>query len=56
MAKLISGQEITVAGKLQDMYAGIQEVGNDVDAAIFTGSILIGEMMVAGMRHARQND
>lgn len=43
-------QEITVAGKLQDMYAGIQEVGNDVDMRgnIRTGSILIGEMMVAG--------
>jgi len=43
-------QEITVAGKLQDMYAGIQEIGSDVDVRgnIRTGSILIGEMMVAG--------
>jgi len=43
-------QEITVAGKLQDLYAGIQEIGNDVDVRgnIRTGSILIGEMMVAG--------
>lgn len=43
-------QEITVAGKLQDMYAGIQEIGNDVDMRgnVRTGSILIGEMMVAG--------
>jgi len=43
-------QEITVASKLQDMYANIQEISNDVDVRgnIRTGSILIGEMMVAG--------
>lgn len=43
-------QEITVAGKLQDMYARIAEVGNDVDERgnIRTGSILIEEMTVAG--------
>lgn len=43
-------QEITVAGKLQNMYAQIKEVGNDVDVRgnIRTGSILIEEMMVAG--------
>lgn len=43
-------QEITVAGKLKDMYAGIQEIGNDVDRRgnVLTGSILINEMMVAG--------
>lgn len=43
-------QEITVAGKLQNMYAGIQEVGNDIDKRgnIRTGSVLINEMMVAG--------
>ncbi len=42
--------EITIAGKLQEMYAGIQEIGNDVDVRgnIRTGSVLIGEMMVAG--------
>lgn len=42
--------EITVAGKLKDMYANILEVGNDVDMRgnIRTGSILIEEMMVAG--------
>lgn len=42
--------EITVAGKLQDMYANMVEVGNDVDVRgnIRTGSILIEEMMVAG--------
>lgn len=43
-------QEITIAGKLQDMYAHIVEVGNDVDLRgnIRTGSILIEEMMIAG--------
>jgi PmbA protein len=43
-------QEITIAGKLQDIYAGIQEIGSDVDVRgnIRTGSILIDEMMVAG--------
>jgi len=42
--------EITVAGKLQDIYAHIVEVGNDVDIRgnIRTGSILIEEMMIAG--------
>ena len=42
--------EITVAGRLQDMYARMVEVGNDVDTRgnIRTGSILIEEMMVAG--------
>jgi PmbA protein len=42
--------EITVAGKLQDMYARIQEIGSDVDLRgnVRTGSVLIEEMMVAG--------
>jgi PmbA protein len=42
--------EITIAGKLQDIYARIAEVGNDVDVRgnIRTGSILIEEMMIAG--------
>jgi PmbA protein len=42
--------EITVAGRLQDMYAHLIEVGNDVDIRgnIRTGSILIEEMMIAG--------
>ena len=42
--------EVTIAGKLQDMYARIVEVGNDVDIRgnIRTGSILIEEMMIAG--------
>lgn len=43
-------QEITVAGRLQEMYARIAEVGNDVDGRgnIRTGSILIEEVTVAG--------
>ena len=42
--------EITVAGKLQDIYKRMIEVGSDVDVRgnIHTGSILIEEMMVAG--------
>jgi len=43
-------EEITVAGKLKEMYAQLLEVGNDVDTRgnIRTGSILIGNMTVAG--------
>jgi PmbA protein len=42
--------EITIAGRLQDMYQNIVEVGNDVDIRgnVRTGSILISEMMIAG--------
>lgn len=42
--------EITIAGKLQDIYARMAEVGSDVDVRgnIRTGSILIEEMMIAG--------
>lgn len=42
--------EITVAGKLQDIYAHISEIGNDIDVrgGIRTGSILVEEMMIAG--------
>ncbi|OGT43366.1 MAG: metalloprotease PmbA [Gammaproteobacteria bacterium RIFCSPHIGHO2_12_FULL_37_34] len=42
--------EITVAGKLQDIYKKIVEVGNDIDVRgnIRTGSLFIEEMMVAG--------
>ncbi|HEU5397664.1 MAG TPA: metallopeptidase TldD-related protein, partial [Gammaproteobacteria bacterium] len=37
-------------GNLKDMYMGIAAVGKDVDlrGAIQTGSVLIGEMTVAG--------
>ena len=43
-------QEITIAGKLQEMYARLAHVGNDVDLRgnIRTGSILLEEMMIAG--------
>ena len=42
--------EITIAGNLKDMYRGIVALGNDVDArgGIHTGSLLIGEMTIAG--------
>ncbi|TAK76600.1 MAG: metalloprotease PmbA [Gammaproteobacteria bacterium] len=42
--------EITVAGKLQEIYQHIVEVGKDVDVRgnVRTGSILIEEMMIAG--------
>lgn len=43
-------EEITVAGNLKQMFLDIQAVGNDVDLRgnTRTGSILIGEMTVAG--------
>lgn len=43
-------EEITVAGNLKDMFAGIAAVGSDVDlrGSIRTGSILITEMTIAG--------
>ncbi len=43
-------QEITIAGKLQNMYGNLVEVGTDVDTRgnIQTGSILLEEMIVAG--------
>jgi PmbA protein len=42
--------EVTVAGNLRDMYRGIVEVGTDVDfrGGVRTGSILLGEMTIAG--------
>lgn len=42
--------EVTVAGNLKDVYRGIVAVGNDVDvrSGIRTGSILVGEMTIAG--------
>ncbi len=44
--------EITVAGNLKDMYAGLQAVGSDTDkrSKIQTGSWLIDKMAVAGNR------
>jgi PmbA protein len=43
-------EEITIAGKLQDMYANMVEVGNDIDKRgnIQTGSILLDDMMIGG--------
>jgi len=43
-------EEITLGGRLQDMYLGLQAVGNDIDARgnIITGSWLIDNLTVAG--------
>ena len=43
-------EEITIAGNLREMFAGIRAVGGDVDprSHILTGSILLGKMTVAG--------
>ncbi|MFO8024200.1 metalloprotease PmbA [Thiohalophilus sp.] len=42
--------EVTLGGRLQDMYRGLQAVGNDTDARgnIITGSWLIDNLTVAG--------
>jgi PmbA protein len=42
--------EITIAGNLREMYAGIVAVGDDIDTrgGIRVGSILLGEMTIAG--------
>lgn len=42
--------EITIAGKLQDMFKNIVAIGNDTDmrGSIRTGSLIIEEMQVAG--------
>lgn len=42
--------EITIAGKLQDIFAGIIAIGNDIDmrGSIQTGSIIVNEMQIAG--------
>lgn len=42
--------EVTIAGNLKEMYKDIVAVGNDVDVrgGIRTGSVLIGEMTIAG--------
>ncbi len=43
-------QEITIAGKLQDMFMGIREVGTDTELRgnIRSGSVLIDRMTIAG--------
>ena len=42
--------EITIAGKLQDMFKNIVSIGNDTDlrGSIRTGSLIIEEMQIAG--------
>lgn len=42
--------EITIAGRLQDLFAGLAAAGNDLDArgSIRCGSLLVEQMMVAG--------
>jgi PmbA protein len=42
--------EITMAGNLKDMFRNIVDIGNDVDlrGGIRTGSVLLGEMTIAG--------
>ena len=42
--------EITIAGNLRDMYAGIKAIGTDTDrrSGIHTGSVLLDEMTAAG--------
>ncbi|MGO2130291.1 MAG: metallopeptidase TldD-related protein, partial [Pseudoalteromonas prydzensis] len=42
--------EITIAGKLQDMFKGISGIGGDIErrGGIQTGSVLIEQMQVAG--------
>jgi len=43
-------QEVTIAGNLKDMLAGIVALGSDVDyrSSIRCGSVLVGEMTIAG--------
>ncbi len=42
--------EVTIAGNLREMYRGILAVGGDMDVrgGIRTGSVLVGEMTIAG--------
>ena len=42
--------EITIAGNLKEMFFDIAAVGNDVDkrGGVLTGSVLIGQMQIAG--------
>jgi PmbA protein len=43
-------EEITIAGNLKDMFAGLIAVGGDTDdrGRVHTGSLLVNEMMLAG--------
>jgi PmbA protein len=42
--------EITIAGNLKDLYLGLAAIGGDIDVrgGIRTGSVLVGEMTIAG--------
>jgi PmbA protein len=42
--------EITIAGNLNNIYAGIRAIGSDVDrrGGIRTGSVLVEAMTIAG--------
>lgn len=44
-------EEITIAGNLKEMYQNIISIGNDINnrSSILTGSILVDNMMVAGI-------
>jgi PmbA protein len=43
-------EEFTIASRLQDMFMGLQQVGNDLDTrgSVVTGSWLVDNMIVAG--------
>ena len=43
-------EEVTIAGNLRDIFAGIEAVGSDVDtrSGIQTGSLLVGGLTIAG--------
>jgi PmbA protein len=43
-------EEVTIAGHLRDMFAGVQAAGDDLDdrSNIQSGTILIGDMTIAG--------
>lgn len=43
-------EEVTIAGNLRDMYLAIDALGDDTDlrGSIRTGSVLVGEMTIAG--------
>ena len=45
-----SVSEVTISGKLQDIFKGLVAVGSDIDkrGSIFTGSLLIDSMQVSG--------
>jgi PmbA protein len=42
--------EVTIAGNLRNLFAGLQAIGSDVDArgGVRVGSIWVGEFTIAG--------